>query len=70
MLKKILLEIRARHKDLSEILEISVHSVKSLRRNSPKKLDLMLDGVRYRKLIRLLDNYKISKKEKPPKLGD
>jgi hypothetical protein len=47
-------KLKPKRQELADVLGVSINAVYNYRADSPKKLALMLDGLMYRKLIKLL----------------
>ena len=54
--------IKVTHAELAKELDVALPTVGGYRLTVPKKLDLMLDGLKWRKLLRTLREAEIAKK--------
>jgi hypothetical protein len=57
-------KLKVTHAELAKELGIVKGTVDSYRISMPKKLDLMIDGLRYRKLVRFLFEEELKDKNK------
>jgi hypothetical protein len=62
--RTIMRRLKVTHAELAKELGIVKGTVDSYRTSIPKKLDLMIDGLRYRKLVRLLFEEELKNKIK------
>ncbi|MDR1614071.1 MAG: hypothetical protein LBS26_00680 [Campylobacteraceae bacterium] len=57
-------KLKVTHAELAKELGIVKGTVDSYRTSMPKKLDLMIDGLRYRKLVRFLFEEELKSRRK------
>jgi hypothetical protein len=55
-------ELRAQYKDLAVALECSEQNIKQFKKTSPRKLELMLKGLRFERLLMELERYELVKR--------
>jgi hypothetical protein len=60
-------KIKATHEELAKELGVALQTVRGYRLTVPKKLNLMLDGIRHRKLLRQLREQEIKDAKKADK---
>ncbi|MDR2081946.1 MAG: hypothetical protein LBP54_08725 [Campylobacteraceae bacterium] len=67
-IRALMRKLKVTHAELAKELGIVKGTVDSYRTSMPKKLDLMIDGLRYRKLVRFLFEEELKTHTKTNKL--